>query len=183
MIFIKTSPYASNVYSWPTSQGLLRYFNAVGQEETYSNFVDDFHRYSVQSDLLQNAFLHVVTETVFDYPTVVISEKTIKPIANKRPFVILNSTGSLQNLRNMGFKTFDSYWDESYDSDTDPEVRFYKITKIVSDICLYSTAELQDLCRDMADILEHNFNFYYNGFRDLEMKKFEELCMINLGIR
>ena len=42
------------------------------------------------------------------------TEKILKPIQQYHPFILLGMYG-LQNLRNLGFKTFDSVWDESYD--------------------------------------------------------------------
>ena len=35
-----------------------------------------------------------------------ISEKTVKPIGHKHPFIVMGSVGTLKELRREGFKTF-----------------------------------------------------------------------------
>jgi hypothetical protein len=44
-----------------------------------------------------------------------ITEKTFKAIATERPFMLYAPSGSLDMLKKEGFKTFDSWIDESYD--------------------------------------------------------------------
>ena len=47
----------------------------------------------------------------------------MKPIAAQQAFVIVSHHGYLRRLRQMGFKTFHPYIDESYDNETDLETR------------------------------------------------------------
>ena len=51
--------------------------------------------------------------------TVLISEKTYKPISFHHPFLILGPAGILKSLRDQGFETFDHLFDESYDLEPD----------------------------------------------------------------
>ena len=44
-----------------------------------------------------------------------LTEKIYKPIICGSPFFVLGNRGTISELRNMGFKTFDKWWDESYD--------------------------------------------------------------------
>lgn len=108
------------------------------------------------SDFYNDFFLEVVLETVFDYPHVFISEKTLKPLLCKTPFVMFSAKGTLMYLKNHGFKTFDDFWDESYDNESDPQLRFLKCCKIVQSIITKPIIELNDMYCAMKSILEHN---------------------------
>jgi hypothetical protein len=166
---------------------LITLMSSVGSDHSFKNFKEvcktSNDRWPGPPDLAQQAFLHVVTETVFDYPTVFISEKSIRPILFKRPFVLASSVGCLANIRKVGFQTFNQYWDESYDLIQDPAERMLAIIKIIDSICAKSIAELQELCVDMQDILDYNFNYYKTEFKKNELEKFDSECRKNLGIR
>jgi hypothetical protein len=125
-----------------------------------------------QFGTIQNGFLYVCTETVFDYPCTFLSEKSFKGITAKRPFVIFGAAGSLSTLRDLGFKTFSKWWDESYDSDPDPDTRFMAAFEIVETINSMSIDTLKQLCIDMQDVLEYNSYYYKNTFFKSELKRF-----------
>jgi len=150
---------------------------------SFKNFDDNYSIMGYDHKLFQQSFLQVVTETVYVYPTTYVSEKSIKPIVNKRPFVIIGPVGSLQNLRNIGFKTFGDYWDESYDTIQAPEDRLLAVVNIIDSICNKSIIELQECCVSMLDVLNFNFNFYVNEFKQNELTKLEQACIENLKSR
>jgi hypothetical protein len=110
------------------------------------------------------SFLYVATETVFDYPHQLVTEKIFKSFINRRPFVVVGSAGMLNQLHRMGFKTFDRIIDESYDSIGDPSERIARVAKIVADISKKSVSELQELAVQVEDIINHNYDYYCNHF-------------------
>jgi hypothetical protein len=177
----------TNVRDWL----LIKHPDLIGQitkisvGHSFKNFNDinpkDYNKGSAL--LSQQAFLQVISETVFDYPSVFVSEKTIKPIVSKRPFVIVGSPGCLANIKAVGFKTFDRYWDESYDSIQDSAERMLAIVNIIEFICSKSIDELKKLCLDMQDILDYNFEYHVNNLRQLEFEKFNNQCIQNLKHR
>lgn len=152
---------------------------------SYKNFVDNFAHdmVSQHTELGQQAFLHVITETVYHYPSTYLSEKPIKPIVCKRPFVIVGPAGSLASLRNLGFQTFHAFWDESYDNIANPEERLLAVVDIVEWLCAKSLVELQSLCTSMSDVLNYNFAFYQKHFHNRESERLEAKCMANLKPR
>jgi len=152
-------------------------------ESTFKNFIDTYTTIGYDHQLYQQSFLQVVTETVYNYPVCYISEKTIKPIVNKRPFVILGPVHSLKCLQSLGFRTFDNFWDESYDDIASPENRLIAVFDIINDICQKSLSDLQSLCKDMENTLNYNFEFYKNSFMCNELATFKTACQNNLGIR
>lgn len=65
-----------------------------------------------------DSYLNVILETHMDVDQsggVFLTEKTFKPIKHCQPFVIIGAAGSVQQLRNMGYRTFDHVIDHSYD--------------------------------------------------------------------
>lgn len=155
----------------------------LSDEIPFTNFNDTYSNLFFDHELYQQSFLQVITETVFNYPTTFITEKTMKPIANKRPFVIVGPVGSLTRLHELGFKTFRDFWDESYDQIADPDERILAVVDIIESICNRSISELQDLCIKMGNVLHYNFAYYINDFKNNELVKFEQACIENLKPR
>lgn len=105
------------------------------------------------------SLLQLVTETAFYGDRLHLTEKTFKPIAMQQPFVIASCRNSLEYLKSYGFETFSSVWDESYDS-ADDEHRCSKIAELLKYLEQQDKQELQKQC---APIVEHNFNHFYSG--------------------
>jgi len=108
------------------------------------------------------SFLHVVNETVWQ-EKIHFTEKVFKPIVLHQPFVVLQAPGSLAYLRSYGFKTFEDWWDESYDNIQDPQQRMQAIADIVNAIGAKSLGELETMRMEMASVLEHNFRHFYEN--------------------
>jgi hypothetical protein len=153
------------------------------ENNVYKNFIDTFESTDFSHTLNQRPFLHVVAETVYNYPSTFISEKTMKPITNKRPFIIVGPLYSLKNIRELGFKTFHDFWDEGYDEVEDPEERLLRILNIIEVICHQSLDDLRSICFKMNDVLNYNFDYYINHFKQNELNKLEQLCIENLKPR
>jgi hypothetical protein len=154
--------------------------SSVSYKETFCNFSDNTDVQSCNAELHQTAFLHVVTETVFDYPHNSYGEKTWKPIVNLRPFVLVSVPNALQELKDMGFKTFDNWWDESYDRVVDPLQRINSIVKIIDWIASKSIDQLKMLYDEMKPTLIHNYDHYYGEFRSNALAEFELQCQKNI---
>lgn len=165
------------------SDHLIQVVNDFSSDEKILNFVDTFTQHSMDYRLFQQSFLQVVTETTYHYPVTFFSEKTTKPILNKRPFVIVGSVGSLSNLKTLGFKTFSNFWNEDYDNILDPSDRIIAIFDIIQSVCNMSVTELQTLCVEMSDVLNYNFNYYVNDFKKTQLSQFEAACVKNLQPR
>ena len=110
----------------------------------------------------KSSFLHIVLETVVDRQH--LTEKIFKPIVLRQPFVLVGGIGSLEYLRSYGFKTFGSFWDESYDEIENLDERMQAIADIVNNIGAMSLNELESMRTGMQEILDHNYNRFYNGF-------------------
>ncbi len=105
-------------------------------------------------DLYRNCWLEVVPETLYK-SAYFITEKTIKPIATKTPFLILSSQGYLKFIKDQGFLTFDSLIDESYDQCHRVEDRAKNLVLQLQDIVQNGAREFYEAA---YPILEYNQN-------------------------
>jgi hypothetical protein len=94
--------------------------------------------------------------------TIYFSEKTFKPIVAKHPFILLSSPGSLKKLKDLGYKTFDKWWDESYDDAEDYIDRVDMVLKILKELNKKPLSELEVIKKEMKDILDYNLKHYFD---------------------
>jgi hypothetical protein len=135
---------------------LPRLFSGEEQQEMASYWLSNF----VEA---QDSLVYVPTETVYFGRRQHITEKTVKAIALEMPFVLVAPTGSLEYMREYGFKTFSEVFDESYDTETDDIKRLERVTKLLKDLDNLTVKERQAIHRACLPIVEHNFNHFYNG--------------------
>ena len=133
----------------PELDSYFSYFNETCFDvitETIFNSNDWFHtKHGLQENYWHNIFF---------------TEKTWRSVLFKRPFVLLGGAGSLETLRQHGFKTFDILFNEDYDTITDPEKRLSSAMDSVNNVIeKYSVSQLQDFInsKDMQSILNHNY--------------------------
>lgn len=105
---------------------------------------------------IKNSFVNLVTETRFTSLSAYVSEKSLKPMYMYRPFILLSSYGTLNLLKKLGFRTFDKWWDESYDLEKNHVKRFEMVYSIVKDILSYDDDKIIKILTEMKPILEHN---------------------------
>lgn len=149
------------------------------QVKTYQNFKDqnDINNkhtsMSFHNSVIQQALVFVGLETAVVYPEPYLSSISFKGIAEKRPFIISGAPGVLSYLRDLGFKTFDRWWDEKYDSEPNFEDRTDLIINILDQLSKCSRTQLQTMCAEMSSILEHNFYHLTNTFITQEKEKID----------
>jgi hypothetical protein len=105
-----------------------------------------------------NVFCDIVTESRFAQPTGNFSEKVFHPIWYKKPFVLAAPPHTLKYLKEEGYKTFDEFWDESYDDCENHESRLMKIFDVIDFIDSKSIDELCEMYVQMKPILKHNYD-------------------------
>jgi len=110
----------------------------------------------IKREMFTDVFCAVVCESGFLDPTSYFSEKIIIPIWNSTPFVIVGPPNTLKLLKSKGFKTFEKFWDESYDDEIDHEQRLKKIFKTLDYINSLDYNTLESILKSMQPILWHN---------------------------
>ena len=107
--------------------------------------------------------IYHVSETVFFGRRQHLTEKTFKPIALGMPFVLSAPAGSLAYLKQYGFKTFDSVWDESYDTETEDNNRPGVLSRLLFNLDQQTDEEKNIMFQKCIPIIEHNWNHFYGG--------------------
>ena len=87
-----------------------------------------------------------------------LHSSTFNPIHQGHPILQFGPYKSLERMRERGFKTFDKWWDESYDEIKDGWERFDAILKLVDKLSRKSNKELLEMYVDMKDVLQHNID-------------------------
>ena len=102
-----------------------------------------------------DSYCQIVLESQFDVDQsggAFITEKTFKPIKHGQLFFVAGGVGSLQVLRDLGYRTFDHLLDNSYDNIPNPTQRWQRLTESIGK----ARASLPQLfAAGQADI-EHN---------------------------
>jgi len=126
-----------------------------------------------------NSYFNIITECSWgpgidnnDLQKITITEKVWKPIVTFQPFILISMKDSLKKLKEWGFKTFDGFIDESYDTLETYGERKKVINKEIIRLCNMSRKELDDWYWSMEDILQHNADNLVK-FTDKEHSKLE----------
>lgn len=101
-------------------------------------------------------FVEVVNLTYFSGNTFYIDEKIWRPMIMKTPFMIQGPVNYILNLRKIGFRTFDAWWDEGFNEDPG-RCQTDGIISNINRICSMSTMQLQTMYKEMQQVLEHNY--------------------------
>ncbi len=143
------------------------------------NREDDFYQ-TITTNTVSEAFvssdISITIETLFEYSENDFhhTEKTWKPIAFKKPFIMFSSHRFLKNLKKMGYSTFSPFIDESYDEIADPKERVNAIVNEIDRINNLNEEDYKKLlegCNERAEfnynrLLKRQQNFYLNTHID-----------------
>ena len=158
------------------------YFNLIKKDmetELDLMFVDEIDpeepiktSLTIPKNLMDKSCYDIVSETVPPYEIdgtfdqTVITEKIIKSLYFGRPFLVNGGPYVLETLRELGFKTCDWLFDESYDQ---MENVLDRQEAIISNIKRYSgqTDKIMEIVKQNRDVLEYNHNHLVNfNFED-----------------
>jgi hypothetical protein len=135
-----------------------RYENVMGWNDAHA-------------DASKTSYLYIASETFMTGEYKFFTEKVFKPIAHFQPFVFLSYPGALAELRNLGFKTFHPFIDESYDSEPDEVTRFNLIYKEIEKLCSLKTEDLHNWFWAMEEILIHNHTHLLKIYQNEPLSK------------
>lgn len=117
----------------PSNLNLLQYYNDI--------FVDII----VEPNISGNSFL--------------ATEKLWRCIVAHRPFIVVSNVDYLKNLRKLGFRTFNKWWNESYDMYGNGS-RINQVEVLLDTISKLTTNELEDMLLEMKELLEYNCQIF-----------------------
>ena len=147
---------------------MIDYFKNYNSDIGYSYDTTNWTRDVQVGDTINTnahlkTFVNIVTETLTDKDIIFITEKTYKPIYVCQPFIIVGNAYTLKKMKELGYKTFDKWWDESYDEEIELEVRMNTITKILEEIASWDLKKCAAIRKEMKEILIHNYNQMLNN--------------------
>jgi len=127
---------------------------------------DNYYIRRIQDKVFLDSWVSVVSEASFadSDQTIFLSEKIFKSIVCQHPFIIMGNKGSLRQLRKMGYKTFDGFIDESYDSLPTFERYDAIIESIKKIIAIEDKAAWYE---SMRSILIHNYETLQNNAKQI----------------
>lgn len=99
--------------------------------------------------------IEVACETYTIGETFFPTEKTIRPIMGNKAFMIYGPINFLHRLRQLGFKTFSSLWDESYDQYQGP-ARWKKMQQQIQLLLDLDDQQFAHTIKQAIPIVEHN---------------------------
>ena len=139
---------------WQPLHNLEQYFqNNLSSSTSSADFtVEDYCATDIE----------VVLETLFDDTRLHLTEKSLRPIACGHPFILAATHGSLQYLRNYGFRTFGDIIDESYDLIENPLDRLTAIVTSMKQITNWTEEERQYKMRVLQEIAEYNKQHFFS---------------------
>ena len=91
------------------------------------------------------------------YEMLFVSEKVHKPLAWAMPFIVLGPCRSLAHIKQLGFKTFEPYIDESYDLIDEPGARY---EAVLNSIKKFNDSPYPK--KELEEIAEHNLRLFYS---------------------
>lgn len=130
---------------------------------------------------IEDSFLHLVVETVWDnfYMNGDIRmdfmSKMGRALAHPTPFIAYGNMGLLKHLKELGFQTFDKWWDESYDDIPNYMDRLERIKSLMIELISKTDEEKLKMYNEMIPIFQHNR-------AQLKKMSYEEKKKINLEI-
>lgn len=110
-------------------------------------------------DIYNQTYYSLVTETCVDNDWSFFTEKIAKPLIAGRLFLVVAGQHYLRNLHKLGFKTFDSILDESYDSISDCRAR---TQAVLDQVHWLQTQEPHSILQAIRPIVEHNQHLMFD---------------------
>jgi hypothetical protein len=105
----------------------------------------------------QNFLIDIVSESFTTGDSFFITEKTVRSMMLKKPMIVMGSRNYLDYLHQMGFQTFNDFWDENYDGFCDAD-RYKKILELIDQLSGLSLGKLQKIYHGMQSVLDHNYD-------------------------
>jgi len=136
--------------------GADQFIDGDKHEEELSYYIDRFHQ-----QYCLDTFVTIVSEPQYFGDSKFLSEKIFKPIACSHPFIVLGTQGYLKELKKKGYKTFDNWFDESYDEMPD-KLRMGSIINTLKEIDLIQ--DKTSWFESMRETLEHNYKVMQTNY-------------------
>ena len=165
--FIDISGYRVKDWEIPSNFNIKSFCDIVTESEEASTFNRNF-------ELADRLFES-------DSKLIHLTEKIGKPLLLGQPFILISGPFYLKKLKELGFKTFDKWWDESYDLEEDYSKRMKIIYNNILEIYKWDLDKCKDVMLEMHSILIHN-HLLLKKYK-LEYDTFSQYNWIELDVK
>jgi len=111
----------------------------------------------------RNSFISIVMGAFpFDTNGHHLHSSTFNPMYCGHPIIQFAPYKSLETMKQYGFKTFDKWWDESYDNEPDDWKRLQMVMDLVLKLSDYDEKDLLHMYNEMKETLQHNIHIIEN---------------------
>jgi hypothetical protein len=150
--------------------------------DPYTDIISKYYHNVSQTlpiDLLNQGWFNLIVESDLDWThSFFLTEKTVKNLAIGMPFVLAATPHFLKHLKALGFETYSSLWDESYDEIEDYRLRLDAIVDLCNTLKSFKWEQAHDELFRIGLINRANFT-NLNLVADREFVQLEE-CVKSL---
>ena len=119
--------------------------------------------YGMDQDLFNKPYNHtaasIISESNDNDTEIFITEKLWKAVIMKHIFVVHGNYNYLKKLQELGFKTFNNFIDESYDTEKN---KHSKIKKLILSLRQLKNKDYKKLYEETESIRTHNQKYFFN---------------------
>ena len=137
-------------------------FNA-GEFDPYTSIIEKHYHTVSQSlpiKIYNQGYVNLVIESDIDYQNeFFLTEKTIKSLIVGQPFIVLSTPYFLQHLKRLGFRTYDTVWNEDYDTALTYQQRIVKIQELLNGL---TDIDWNSNRSELIQIQQHNQQVFNN---------------------
>ena len=163
-------PFTEKLMTRPLNPFYLNEAELTCHQDAYVYLVPETQYWNSNPDLLDYCVKPILDRhekfghyNIYSLPSNFYSEKVWKPMTNKIPFIVVGTPYNLQSLRDLGFKTFHPWIDETYDTIEDDYLRLDAISKELQR--LRDNPPDKEWMDAVKEIGNHNYSmlFEWNG--------------------
>lgn len=149
-------------YEEMTNQSMVSFFGDQ-QGKVFGNMFDPT---GILTELYTSVAFDLTMLTVQDKREEIIDEKVFKPMLMKKPILIWGIQGiNTRGLEQLGFKTYDDWFDLSFDNVADIKTRMrllkHEVMRVCNHLVSLDVNSLQAWVNKNTTVLNHNYNLLH----------------------
>lgn len=146
-------------------------------DANFSSFSKVFDTLNI-SEALEKSLINIIFEAEVLYSSAqsLLSEKVFRSIEAEKPFILFAHPEALKYFRELGFRSFSPFIDESYDLHNDPKKRIKIIFREIKRLSQIPINELKDELKNLQPIFDHNKKVLLSMHSNTQTNIYKELC-------
>jgi len=137
-----------------------------GKYAKYKLFNNEWGEVYIKPEPYIDTYFSLITETVFHTPYSFRTEKIWKAILMGHPWICVANPGFYRDMHNLGFKTFGSLIDESFDAIGNPQDRLTRIADSVQELCRSDLPSFLDATKSICKYNQYHLRQYQKQIMD-----------------